>query len=79
MLEEKYQLTEEKYKVQSMENRIRRLEFEDYRARKMEENANRKVDNMMKARSRHYEDQIEKKNHLAYLKVLEAKRREKFQ
>ena len=56
MLEEKYQLTEEKYKVQSMENRIRRLEFEDYRARKMEENANRKVDNMMKARSRHYED-----------------------
>ena len=36
MLEEHYAATEEKMKLQSMENRIRRLEFEEQRARKME-------------------------------------------
>ena len=63
MLDEQYSLKEEKMKLQSMENRILRLEFEEKRAKKMEELANKRADNMIDARKRHFEDLLVKKNH----------------
>ena len=36
MLDNHYEVIEERSKLKSMENRIRRLEFEEERARKME-------------------------------------------
>ena len=40
MLDNHYQVIEERTKLQSMENRIKRLEYEEQRARKMEKLAN---------------------------------------
>ena len=44
MLDNHYQVIEERTKLQSMENRIKRLEFEEKRARKMEQLANHKIE-----------------------------------
>ena len=40
MLDNHYKVIEERTKLQSMENRIKRLEYEEQRARKMEQLAN---------------------------------------
>ena len=63
MLENKYVVMEEKMKMQSLENRVKRLEFEDERCRKMEASANIKAEKMIENRRRHYEDMLLKKNH----------------
>ena len=69
MLENHYQMSEEKLKMQSMENRIRRLEFEEQRARKMERLANERASNMIDARKRHFEDLLLKKNYYLNLQI----------
>ena len=63
MLDNKYVVMEEKMKLQSMENRVKRLEYEEIRCRKMEEFANKRAENMIENRKRHYEDMLLKKNH----------------
>lgn len=67
MLDQHYSTKEEQMKLQSMENRIKRLEFEETRAQKLESLANKRADNMIEARKRHFEDLLLKKNH--YLQV----------
>ena len=62
-----------------MENRIRRLEFEEQRARKMEELANKKADSMIDARKRHFEDMLIKKNHYYNVAIAEEKQRQQNQ
>jgi len=76
MLDKHYQMTEEKLKLQSMENRVRRLEFEDNRAQKLEEKATKKAQNMIEARKRHFEDMLMKKNHYLNLQLQESKQRQ---
>ena len=77
MLDNHYQVIEERTKLQSMENRIKRLEFEEKRARKMEQLANHKIDSQMQARSRHFEDLVLKKNYYINLQIGENMQREK--
>lgn len=69
MLDNHYAVIEERTKLQSMENRIKRLEFEEQRARKMEQLANEKMQNQMEARTRHFEDMILKKNYYINMKI----------
>jgi len=75
MLDKHWQMKEEKEKLQTMENRIRRLEFEDQRAKKMEELAHKKADNMIENRQRHFEDMLMKKNYYLNLQLQENKQR----
>ena len=65
--------------MQTMENRIKRLEFEEQRARKMEELANKKADSMIDARKRHFEDMLIKKNHYYNVAIAEEKQRQQNQ
>ena len=76
MLDQHYQRKEEELKMQTMENRIKRLEFEEQRARKMEELANKKADSMIDARKRHFEDMLIKKNHYYNVAIAEEKQRQ---
>lgn len=76
MLEKKLQAREEELKMQSMENRIRRLEFEEQRARKMEQLANKRAENMIEARKRHYTDLLQKKNFLLNKQLDENRQRQ---
>ena len=76
MLDNHYQLAEEKIKMQQMENRIRRLEFEEMRARKMETLANERAEKMIEARKRHFEDMLLKKNHYYNVMMAEDRQRE---
>lgn len=59
-----------------MENRIKRLEFEEQRSRKMEEAANKRAESMIDARKRHFEDLLVKKNHYMNMHYEENKQRE---
>ena len=77
MLDNHYRVIEERTKLQSMENRIRRLEFEEQRARKMEQLANQRIDSQMQARSRHFEDMVLKKNYYINMQINENMQREK--
>ena len=56
-----------------MENRIKRLEFEEQRAKKLENQANKRVDNMINARTRHQETMMEKQAHQIKLRIDEEK------
>jgi len=46
-----------------MENRVKRLQFEEERSRKMAELAQQRAEKMLDARKRHYEDLMVKKNY----------------
>ena len=70
---------EEKMKMQSLENRVKRLEFEDERCRKMEASANIKAEKMIENRRRHYEDMLLKKNHSLQVQLIENMQREENQ
>lgn len=59
-----------------MENRIRRLEFEEKRSVKMEKLANKRAESMIEARKRHFEDLLMKKNHYYDLAKQEEHQRE---
>ena len=65
MLNEHYAFNREKQKLQQMENRVKRLQFEENRARKMSELAQEKAENLIHARNRHFMDLITKKNFYA--------------
>ena len=63
--------------MQTMENRIRRLEFEEKRAQQMEQKAHQRADKMIDARKRHFSDLLMKKNHYYNLAIAEDKQRDK--
>jgi len=69
-------MKEEELKLQTMENRLRRLEFEEKRSQKMEQLANKRADNMIDSRKRHFEDMLMKKNHYFNVSMQEEKQRE---
>ena len=77
MLDNHYEVLEERTKLQSMENRLKRLEFEDHRAKKMENLANQRLSSQMEARNRHFEDMVLKKNFYINLQINENMQREK--
>ena len=62
--------------MQTMENRIRRLEFEEKRAQQMEQKAHQRADKMIDARKRHFSDLLMKKNHYYNLAMAEDKQRD---
>ena len=76
MLDEHYTIQEEKIRLKNMENRIIRLEFEEQRSRKMEEQANKRADSMMNARKRHFEELMLKKNWYLNREQVESQQRE---
>lgn len=53
MLEAKYLQKDSGIKVKALENRIKRLVFEEGRAKKLTEIANEKAEKLLKARDRH--------------------------
>lgn len=53
MLEAKYLQKDSNIKVKALENRIKRLVFEEGRAKKLTEIANEKAEKLLKARDRH--------------------------
>jgi hypothetical protein len=63
MLGNHYNLKESELKSQIMENRIKRLEFEETRAQKNQAAAERKAEMMLAARNRHHEDLMRKFQH----------------
>ena len=67
MLDNHFEVLEERVKLQSMENRLKRLEFEEQRAKKMENIANQRMTSQMQARNRHFEDMVLKKNYYTNL------------
>lgn len=77
MLDNHYEVLEERTKLQSMENRLKRLEFEEHRAKKMENLANQRLSSQMEARNRHFEDMVLKKNFYINLQINENMQREK--
>jgi hypothetical protein len=58
MLEKRYQEKDAQDRLQTMQNRVRRLQFEDERASKMAEIAQTKAEKLLEARKRHYEVSI---------------------
>ena len=58
MLDAKLYYQDSQYKVEQLENRIKRLVYEDERAKKLTRVANEKAEKLMKARQRH-ESEIE--------------------
>lgn len=60
MLDNHYNLREMEQKHQIMENRLKRLEDEEKRAQKNQLAAEKKAAEMLQARSRHYQDLMEK-------------------
>ena len=77
MLDNHYEVIEERTKLQTMENRLRRLEFEEKRAKKMELLAKERIDSQMAARNRHFEDLVLKKNYYLNMQINENLQREK--
>jgi len=69
-------MKEEEIKLQTMENRIRRLEFESKRSNKMEQVANKRAESMIGARKRHFDDMIAKKNHFETVAIQEEQQRD---
>ena len=63
MLGNHYNLKESELKSQIMENRIKRLEYEENRAQKNQAAAERKAEMMLAARNRHHEDLMRKFMH----------------
>ena len=61
--------------MQVMENRIRRLEYEDQRAHKMEAAAHDRASRMMEARQRHFEESMIKKHHFMNVQREESRQR----
>lgn len=63
MLEAQFMQKDSNLKVGALESRIKRLVFEEQRAKKLTEIANEKAEKLMKARDRHQrelEDKIER-------------------
>ena len=54
-----------------MENRIKRLQFEEERSKKLEQTANERAEKMLDARKRHFDQLVEKKNHYKMQKEME--------
>ena len=51
--------------MQQLEARVRRLEYEEHRAHRLADMAERKKQEMFQARQRHQEDMLEKKRQTA--------------
>ena len=66
MLNEHYNTIDKKKNVLYMENRVKRLQFEDARVKKIADQAQEKAQNMIIARDRHFTDLILKKNFYAH-------------
>ena len=60
MLDNHYIMRENQQKCQTLENRLKRLEEEERRAQRNQANAEKKAQEMLLARSRHYNDMMEK-------------------
>ena len=71
MLERHYSLKEQEIKALQMENRIKRLQFEEERSKKLEQTANERAEKMLDARKRHFDQLVEKKNHYKMQKEME--------
>lgn len=56
MLDQKKSFFDSKQNLSMLENRIKRLAFEDERAKKLTVLANEKADKLLKARDRHQKD-----------------------
>ena len=78
MLKEHYAQIEENQKVQQMENRLKRLQFEEERSKKMSALAQDRAEKMIKARNRHFHELVNKKNFYAQQKIEVEKKREVF-
>ena len=61
MLEAKLFYQDSQFKVEALENRIKRLVYEDERAKKLTQIANEKAEKLMKARERHEQELEHKK------------------
>ena len=62
MLDKKFFEKDAKLKLESMANRVKRLQFEEDRANKMADFAQQRAEKMIEARKRHYGDLISQKN-----------------
>jgi hypothetical protein len=71
VLENKYEIEDQKHKMQIMENRIKRLEFEENRANNLARNAEAKANLMIERRKQHFQDLISKKRAISELKTTE--------
>ena len=60
MLEARYLQRDSMHKQGQMENRIKRLVFEEQRAKKLTDIANEKAEKLLKARDRHQREMEEK-------------------
>ena len=78
MLKEHYAQIEENQKVQQMENRLKRLQFEETRSKKMSALAQDRAEKMIQARNRHFLELVNKKNFYAQQKIQIDKQREVF-
>ena len=58
MLDKKFFEKDAKLKLESMANRVKRLQFEEDRANKMADFAQSRAEKMIEARKRHYGDLI---------------------
>ena len=56
MLDAKIYYQDSKFRVESLENRIKRLVFEEERAKKLTKIANEKADKLLDARQRHIKE-----------------------
>ena len=63
MLDNHYNMREMEQKHQIMENRLKRLEAEEARAQRNQKAAEKKAADMLQARSRHYQDLMDKIKH----------------
>lgn len=60
MLDNNYNLKETEHKFTVMENRLKRLQEEEARAERNQRAAEKKAQQMLEARSRHYQDLLNK-------------------
>lgn len=56
MLDRHYEMKDSTFKIEIMQNRVKRLLFEEERARKLESLAKNKADRMLEARDRHQKE-----------------------
>ena len=69
MLEARYLFKDSQQKANALENRIKRLVFEESRAKKLTDIANEKAEKLLKARDRHQkevEDKIAREQERIY-------------
>jgi IS5 family transposase len=60
MLEARYMQRDSQFKQGTLENRIKRLVFEEQRAKKLTDIANEKAEKLLKARDRHQQEMEDK-------------------